>query len=65
MPLQDDYHHEYYIKHRERILKRMNEYNSLHKIQRKEYDKNHYLLKKDKSSSGKIKIEQGIKISFN
>ena len=43
----------------------MNEYNSLHKIQRKEYDKNHYLLKKDKSSSGKIKIEQGIKISFN
>ena len=60
-----EYFHEYYMKNRERIIKRVTAYNERHSEQRKLYDRVRHLLTYTPKSKECLKIEKNIKIEFN
>lgn len=60
-----EYFREYYLKNRERILKRMNAYNQMHLEERKLYDRLRHILTYTSKPKESLKIEKNIKIAFN
>lgn len=60
-----EYFREYYMKNRERIIKRVTAYNEKHSEDRKLYDRvRHLLIYTPKPKEG-LKIEKNVKIAFN
>ena len=60
-----EYFREYYLKNRERIIKRVTAYNEKHSEQRKLYDRVRHLLNYTPKSKEGLKIEKNVKIAFN
>ena len=60
-----EYFHEYYMKNRERIIKRVTAYNEKHSEERKLYDQLRHFLKYKPKHKESLKIEKNVKIAFN
>jgi hypothetical protein len=58
-----EYFQNYYLVNRERIIKRVQEYNTMHILARKEYDHNRYISKKKPIRW--VKIDSAVNITFN
>jgi hypothetical protein len=60
-----EYFREYYLKNRERILKRMNAYNQMHSEERKVYDRLRHILTYTSKPKENFKIEKNVQVKFN
>lgn len=60
-----EYFHEYYMKNRERIIKRVTAYNEKHSEERKLYDRVRHLLTYTPKPKEGLRIEKNVKIAFN
>ena len=60
-----EYFREYYLKNRERILKRVTAYNQMHSEERKVYDRVRHLLTYTSKPKENFKIDKNIRVKFN
>jgi len=60
-----EYFREYYLKNRERILKRVTAYNETHSEERKVYDRVRHLLTYTSKPKENFKIEKNVQVKFN
>jgi hypothetical protein len=60
-----EYFREYYLKNRERILKRVTAYNEKHSEDRKLYDRVRHLLTYTSKPKDVLKIEKNVQVKFN
>lgn len=60
-----EYLRDYYMRNRERILKRVTAYNEKHSEERKLYDRIRHLLNYTPKPKEALKIEKNVQVKFN